>query len=126
MRTVVALVLAATVAGCGGGEAPRALDHVGYEVRLAPLDDALDEALYGDAGTAAERLTKLSRTLDRVMPPPNATSDNAELARVLDYLAEDVRAGDMLAFAADWELLQDVVYSLVDVGYQPFDGPDDE
>ena len=90
-----------------------------------PLDDALDAALYGrdDAG---DRLRDVARGLERVVPPSNASDENPELARVLRYLAEDVEAEDMYAFADDWELLQDVLYALMHVGYQPFDGPDDE
>ena len=123
MRRVLALLVAAGLAGCGGESAPRQVDHIGYEVRLAPLDDALDSALYD---WEHDRLRDVAHELERVLPPPNALSENTELARVLRHLAEDVQADDMLAFAEDWERLQDVIYSLLDVGYQPYDGPDDE
>jgi hypothetical protein len=52
-----------------------------------------------------------------VSPPANAAAANVDLAVVLRYLAEDVEAGDMLAFAEDWERLQDVLYSLGHEGY---------
>ena len=125
MRWPCLLLAALGLAGCGGGEPPRAVDHIGYEVRLSPLDDAVGAALRREED-AAERLRAVARGLERVVPPPNAAWANGELALVLQHLAEDVEAGDMLAFAEDWESLQDLLYALMHVGYQPLDGPDDE
>lgn len=123
MRFAALLFLAAALAGCGGSESAR-LDHVGYEVRLAPLDDAVNAALEEHAG-AATQLRDLAETLEGVVPPANAEAENRELVTVLRYLAQDVEEDDFHALSVDLDRLQDVVYALGEVGYLAFDGPDD-
>lgn len=120
LRGFAPLVIATGLAACGGDEAVRPVDHVGYEVRLAPLVEALDDALH-ERDEASGRLRDVARGLERVSPPANAAPANAELAVVLRYLAEDLEADDMLAFAEDWERLQDVLYALGDNGYAAVD-----
>jgi hypothetical protein len=124
-RRLAALALLALAAGCGGGES-RPLDRVGYEVRLAPLDDLLAQSFDRDNGHVAGKLRALADELATLKPPAPAIEPNADLVRVLRYLAEDVEARDTLAFADDWERLQDVVYAFRERGFEPFDGPDDE
>jgi hypothetical protein len=123
-RLLVALVLLAGVAACGG-EDPGALDQIAYEIRLAPLDDLLTQSLESRDGVAG-RLRDLADELESLQPPAPAVEPNAQLVQVLRYLAEDVEERDMLAYADDWQRLQDVVYALRDRGYEPFDGPDNE
>ena len=125
VRRLVPLVVVAALAGCGGAGTHAPLDQIAYEVRLAPLDDVLDRTFDGDARVVARDLRALAGDLDGVTPPPAAAAAHAQLVQVLRYLAEDVEEGDTLAYADDWERLQDVVYDFRDRGFEPFDGPDD-
>ena len=120
MRRVAGLLVLVALSGCGGESAPRQVDHVGYEIRLAPLPEAVDAALH-ERGDAVARLHGVAEALERVAPPANASAENMELATVLRYLAADLAADDMLAFAEDYERLQDVLYALGDNGYVAVD-----
>ena len=116
LRALAPLLIATGLAACGGDDVVRPVDHVGYEVRLAPVPEAVDAALH-ERGDASGQLRDVASGLERVSPPANAALENAELAIVLRYLAEDLEADDMLAFAEDYERLQDVLYALGDNGY---------
>src|SRR5688572_23637136 len=105
LRALAPLVIATGLAACGGDDAVRQVDHVGYEVRLAPLPEAVDAALHERDG-AVEQLRDVAGGLERVVPPGDVAFENAELATVLRYLAEDLESDDMLAFAEDYERLQ--------------------
>lgn len=124
-RLLAALVLLAVLGGCGG-DSGGTLDQIAYEIRLAPLDDLLARSLERGNDTVAGELRELADELDALQPPPPAVEPNEQLVQVLRYLAEDVEERDMLAYADDWDRLQDVVYALRARGYEPFDGPDDE